>query len=62
MTRLVERIPANDPLVLSEKRQQIDRIIETNQNLPGATLVVLNELQAAIGYITDSIQAYVAQK
>ena len=62
MTRLLERIPANDPLVLPEKRQQIDRIIETNQNLPGATMVVLNELQAAIGYITDPMQAYVAQK
>ena len=62
MTRLLEKIPADDPLVLPEKRQQIDQIIETNQNLPGATMVVLNELQASIGYITDPMQAYVAQK
>ena len=62
MTRLLEYIPENDPLVIPEKRALIDQILEENQHLPGATMVVLNELQGKIGFITDSMQAYVAQK
>ena len=62
MTRLLEHIPENDPLVLPEKRQLIDSIVDENKSLPGATMVVLNELQASIGYITDPMQAYVAQR
>jgi NADH:ubiquinone oxidoreductase subunit E len=62
MTKLLENIPANDPLVIPEKRFVIDQILEENSLIPGATMVVLNELQSQIGFITEPMQAYVAQK
>jgi len=62
MTNLLDNIPANDPLVIPEKRAVIDQILEENGSIPGATMVVLNELQSQIGFITEPMQAYVAQK
>jgi NADH:ubiquinone oxidoreductase subunit E len=62
MTDILENIPANDPLLIPEKKKIIDRIIDSNQTLNGATMVVLNELQSQVGYVTEPMQAYVAQK
>lgn len=62
MTRLLEEISVNDPLMVPEKRAIIDRIIQENENIPGAVMVVLNELQRQIGFISEPMQAYVAQK
>lgn len=55
-------VPENDPTSIPEKRQLIDRVLEENRGLPGATMVVLNELQSRIGYISEPMQAYVAEK
>ncbi len=55
-------IPANDPLVIPEQRAVIDKILKDNQHLPGSMMVILNELQSKIGFITESMQYYVAQK
>ncbi len=55
------KIPENDPLVNPEKKQIIDQILEENKNVPGAAMVVLNDLQNKIGYITEPMQAYVAK-
>lgn len=52
VTRLVEvneKEPLNDPA----KKQIIDEIIDRNAEKPGAVMVVLNELQTHIGYISD---------
>jgi len=62
MTFALENIPANDPLVLPEKRALIDKILQENEHLPGAVMVVLNELQNQIGFISEPMQCYVAQK
>jgi NADH:ubiquinone oxidoreductase subunit E len=62
MTQVLEPVRQLDPLNLPDRRAVIDRIIEENKALPGATMVVLNELQAKIGYITEPMQAYVAKK
>ena len=62
MIKLNEKIAQNDPVVIPEKKAIIDRILEENGDLPGATMVVLNELQNKIGFITEPMQAYVAQK
>lgn len=62
MTKLLENIATNDPLVIPEKRAIIDRILEDNKDLPGATMVVLNQIQKEIGFITESMQAYIAQR
>jgi NADH-quinone oxidoreductase subunit E len=52
----------NDPLVNPELKQAIDQILEQNRHLPGATMVVLNELQNTIGFITEPMQSYVAEE
>jgi NADH:ubiquinone oxidoreductase subunit E len=46
----------------SEIKQIIDRILNKNKGIPGATMVVLNEVQSEIGYITEWMQVYIAQK
>jgi NADH:ubiquinone oxidoreductase subunit E len=62
MTRLLENVAETDPLAIPEQRALIDNILEENKSLPGATMVVLNQLQSQIGYITEPMQAYVAKK
>jgi NADH:ubiquinone oxidoreductase subunit E len=53
-------IQTNDPLADPTKKAIIDQILDTNKHLPGATMVVLNELQGKIGFISESMQQYVA--
>jgi NADH-quinone oxidoreductase subunit E len=60
MLKILENIPENDPLVMPEKKAAIDEIIAEYRDLPGATMVVLNELQTKIGFISEPMQAYVA--
>lgn len=62
MSLTTNAIPANDPLLIPEKKQIIDKILEQYKNLPGATMVILNELQSQIGFISAPMQNYVAQK
>jgi hypothetical protein len=62
MTNLLENIAENDPLVIPEKKAVIDQILEENKDLPGATMVVLNQIQSQIGFITEPMQAYVARQ
>jgi len=62
MTRVIESIPETDPLAVPSQRKIIDRILEDNRDTPGATMVVLNELQSRIGHISKPMQAYVAKK
>ena len=60
--KALEAIPANDPLAQPEQKAIIDGILDANRNLPGATMVILNELQNRIGYISTPMQAYVARQ
>jgi len=62
MTAVLEHIPPTDPLAIPEQRALIDQIVTKNKEVRGATMVVLNELQSQIGYISVPMQAYVAQK
>ena len=57
----VQHIPKNDPLAIPADREKIDAILEKNKDLAGATMVVLNELQNTIGFISEPMQAYVAR-
>jgi NADH:ubiquinone oxidoreductase subunit E len=52
----------NNPLLIPDKKILIDKIINDNCNRPGATMVVLNELQSAIGFVSEEMQNYVALK
>ena len=51
-----------DPLVVPAQRQVIDRIIEAGRQTPGAAMVVLNELQSQVGYVSFPMQEYVARR
>lgn len=62
MALLLENIPSTDPLAVPATRTLIDDILDKNKDLPGATMVVLNELQSQVGYITKPMQAYVAHQ
>lgn len=52
----------NNPLLIPEKRAIIDKIIDDNISRPGATMVVLNELQSAIGFVSEDLQLYTATR
>lgn len=57
-----ETLEKNNPLLVPETKKMIDQILEENKHLPGATMVILNELQSKIGYVSEPMQAYVAKK
>ncbi len=60
MLKTLEKVPANDPIADAERKQVIDRILEENKATPGGLMVILNELQSQIGFISTSMQQYVA--
>jgi NADH-quinone oxidoreductase subunit E len=62
MFKTLEKIPAQDPLNDPEQKATIDRILIENKDMPGATMVVLNSLQEAIGHISPPMQVYVAEQ
>jgi NADH-quinone oxidoreductase subunit E len=62
MANLPHNLPEKDPLSIPEQKQLIDKILADNADLPGATMVVLNEMQSRIGFISKPMQVYVAQK
>ncbi len=62
MLNTLENAPANDPVAIPEKRAIIDKILEDNKNLPGGLMVILNELQSKVGFISETMQVYVAKK
>jgi len=62
MLKTIEKIPVEDPLNDPEQRKIIDSILEKNKDLAGATMVVLNSLQEAVGFISPAMQVYVAEK
>lgn len=51
-----------DPLQNPAKKAIIDAVIQKYADLPGATMVVLNNLQEKIGYLTKSMQEYIAKE
>lgn len=59
---LSSKVAINDPLTDPTQKAIIDQIIEENKTRPGATMVVLNELQANIGFVSEEMQQYVAEK
>ncbi len=58
---ITREIPANDPTLVPEKLVIIDQVISENKERPGATMIVLNELQAKIGYISEPMEQYIAR-
>jgi NADH-quinone oxidoreductase subunit E len=49
-----------NPLVNFDLKNRIDGILELNKNKPGSLMVILNEVQSKIGFISRSMQEYIA--
>jgi NADH-quinone oxidoreductase subunit E len=62
MYKILENVPETDPIKIPEQKARIDKIIADNKTLPGATMVILNDLQNKIGFISEPMQAYVAKE
>ncbi len=62
MLNVIDNIPATDPVAIPEKKAIIDQILEENRDLPGSVMVILNELQSKIGFVSPAMQGYVAKK
>lgn len=56
MQQLMNEFPLNQ----SESRQIIDQILQKYKDVPGGLMVILNEIQSQIGYISQPIQEYVS--
>jgi len=52
----------NNPLNIPDRREVIDQILNSNIDRPGALMVILNELQSQIGFISPEMQQYVATR
>lgn len=62
MTISTQPILTNEPLAVEEKKALIDQVIAKHRETPGAVMLILNELQNQVGYITEPMQAYIARK
>lgn len=61
MNNINGKLPENDPLTNPKQRKLIDQIIADNKKIAGSTMIILNELQSQIGYVSEPMQVYVAQ-
>lgn len=55
-------IPVNDPVAVPEKRAIIDQILADNKDRPGGLMVILNEVQSQIGFVSEAMQLYIANR
>lgn len=52
----VKSYAKNEPLGIAKKKAVMNAVNEQNIETPGATMVVLKELQSAIGFIIEPMQ------
>ncbi len=50
-----------DPTQNPELAVRIDAILEEHKTKPGSLMVILNEVQSKIGFVSEPIQAYIAK-
>ena len=55
-------IPENDPVAVADKRALIDQSLEENKDRPGGLMVILNEVQSKVGFISEPMQLYIANR
>jgi NADH-quinone oxidoreductase subunit E len=53
-------VPETDPVAVPEKRAVMDAILIENRDLQGGLMVILNEVQSKIGFISEPMQIYIA--
>ncbi len=57
-----EATPTHTDGLCDNKRAILDQIIAENKDRPGALMVVLNNTQSQVGYVSEPMQAYIAKK
>jgi NADH:ubiquinone oxidoreductase subunit E len=62
MTSESVEVTKKDPLEIPAQREMIDAVIAENKAIAGAPMVVLNEIQNCIGYISPAMERYIAQE
>lgn len=62
MSTVLESAPVADSSIAPEQKSIINKIIQSNKSKPGATMVILNEVQSQIGYISEPMQSYIAHE
>lgn len=55
-------VSETDPVAIPEKRELIDQILIENKDLPGGLMVILNEIQNQLGFISEPMQVYIANR
>jgi NADH-quinone oxidoreductase subunit E len=54
--------PTTENELCENKRAALDTIIATHRDRPGALMVILNETQKQVGYVSEPMQRYVAKQ
>ena len=54
--------PAARTAIPEDRLALIDEVIAANRKRPGAMMVILNEIQGKVGYISEPMQQYVAKR
>lgn len=62
MLNTLEQKTSTDPRQNIELKQKIDGIISQYRGLPGSTMVILNEVQGEVGFVSEEIQEYIASE
>ncbi len=55
-------IPETDPVAVTDKRALIDSILDENKDRPGGLMVILNEVQSQLGFVSPPMQLYIANR
>lgn len=61
MLNTADKVAATSSGIMPEHRAIIDGIVSENEGVQGATMVVLNNVQAKIGFISPEMQVYIAK-
>ncbi len=62
MLDILENVPKTDPVAIPEQKAMIDRFLEQNHDVPGSVMVFPNELQANTGFVSPTMQTYLARQ
>jgi NADH:ubiquinone oxidoreductase subunit E len=60
MNEVSEPLTKVNPLTNPDLKSRIDQIIDLNKSKPGSLMVILNEVQAKIGFVSRPMQKYIA--
>ncbi len=60
MTQNLQINPLIDPTQNPELADRLIRILEEHKNKPGSLMVILNDVQAKIGFVSEQIQQFIA--